>query len=347
MAKAKKDDKATEQDRIKKQLGVLGILLVLVVMANWKSISKMFGGDKRPGPVARRGRGRRAAPPRRGAPKRAAAKPARGGGKASSALTPQMIPVLSDEVKRKIKAVREKRPDAIPEDDIRYDTRNPFIALSLDDREIIKAQEKRNTQPIQVSAGADTGPSDASSAGGLMYFRGVVPIGGERFAVVQAAGGLRPRPVKEGDVVPNTNWRLLSIGPRDAFVVLYNGKAKRDREKISVVNRDGIRPEDLALAKELLFAQANVSLSEKSRKGSDAEQIAPIMLAIAHERYEKQQGIPAGGGFLGAPAAEDPANSGDDAGDPMAGGGDPFASTSGGDSPPPAKGADEFEFFDE
>lgn len=345
MARGKKDNKASEQDRIKKQLGVLGILLVLVVMANWKSISKMFGGDKRGPATARRGRSRGA---RRGAARarpKAVAKKRGGRAQTKAALTPQMIPVLSDEVQRKIKAVREKRPDAIPEDDIRYDTRNPFIALKLDDREIIKQQEKRNTTPIPVAQGGDTGPADSPSAGGLMYFRGVVPIGGERYAVLQAANGLRPRPVKDGDVVPNTNWRLLSIGPRDAFVVLYNAKAKRDREKISVVNRDGIRPEDLALAKELLFAQANVTLSDKARKGSDTEQIAPIMLAIAHERYEKQQGVPSGGGFLGAPSGDDPPGGGDST-DPLAAGGDPFASSGGGDSPP-AGGGDEFEFFDE
>ena len=292
---AKKDDKATEKDRIKKQLGVLGILVVLVVAANWKSIKKSFGGGST---RDRGGRPSVARAPAGGGPARVAAAPAAAPARrAAAALTPDMIPFLDAATKKKIEVVQGTPQEEVKEDDVRYDTRNPFIPLEQDDREIQKKQlRERQGAAARPDPDAESGP--APTSGGTMYFRGVIPVDGKRFAIIHGSTMRRPTPVEEGTPILGTPWTLLSIGPKDAFVVLYNAQAQREREKISVVHRDGVRPEELALAKEMLLASA--PSVDRERRGNDSEQLAPYFLALADQKA--REAAERGAAVAGAPA---------------------------------------------
>jgi hypothetical protein len=342
----KEEEAAAEKERMKKQLMLLGGLMVLVMIVNRKSIMKMMGmGSK----GRRRGsRGRKVRPRSRAVAPAAASRSGGSTARASAAaLTPAMIPIIDEATRQKLHQIG-KPNEIVPVDEIRYDTRNPFIELALDDREIIKKQEERFRKPSLglgggAGGGGPGGGQPAAAAGG-MYFRGVIPMGGSRYAVLQPAGMPRPRPVKEGSKIKGTDWVLLSIGPRDAFVVLHNPKAKRTREKISVVNRDGIKPEDLFLAKEMLLASAGVDIPEKKKGRQETDQIAPVMLAI----LEKRNGVPGGGASpmddvgSGNGASEE---EGDVGGDSLGDGVD-----SGVDVEVDAEvddGGDGFEFFDE
>ncbi len=282
MAKLSPEEaKAAEKERMKKQLVFLGILLVAVAYVNRKTF---FGVGKKSRIV--RGRGRGAPRGRAAAPAaRAAAKaPARRAAPNRAALTPDMIPELDQGVKDKIAARWKEKVGLIPEDEIRYETRNPFIALGIDDREIIKRQdEKLKAKP--VSSGVE---DPVASPSGLVFFRGVVPIGPKRFAILQTNGSRRPKPIAEGSMLGgNSPWRLVRIGPKDAFVVLYNPEAKRDREKISVVTRDGVGPEDSAEAQRMLHASSGQDVPNTGRRGSITDTTATVMLALLQKEFDE------------------------------------------------------------
>lgn len=288
---SKAEEAAAEKERMKKQLMLLGGLMVMVVLVNRKSIMKAMGMG---GKSSKGRRGRRVN--RRAPAGRAPAAQARAPARQSSnraALTPSMIPTLDEATKRKLHQIG-KPSEIIPEEDIRYDTRNPFVDLSLDDRQIIKKQDEKVKRMLLGAQGlGGSAPDDGSApvtSAVAMFFRGVIPKSGSRYAILQTA--LQTAPVREGDQVPGTDWILLAIGPMDAFVILHNPQAKRAREKITVVHRDGVKPQDLADAENMFSMAAGVDVSKTERRRGESSNIPAIALAM----LETQNGAPAGGG---------------------------------------------------
>ncbi len=342
MAGKPADSKATEQERIKKQLMVLGVLLVLVVAANAKRFmgGSARGGARRVTPAAAGGSGGIAGTAANAvAAVAAAAAP-------SSALTPQMIPVLDETTKKQIANIRTLKPDLVPEDVIRYETRNPFIPLALDDQEIMKKQDEANEgRGAAAQAAAQGAQNDANSASGAVYFRGIMPLQGERFAVMESPSKRVPYYVRTGENLPGTPWKLLRIGPGNAFVILYNPKATKAREKILAVPRTGISPALLKRAQEDLLREEGVVFNDETRRRDTADAMVPHMLSLA-QRMEVSGGVeapasrPPAGSDKAVPKAGD-SGSASGTGKPMETHG---ASGSAGSSKP---AADDFTFFDE
>lgn len=323
----KQDSQQTEQDRVKKQLMVLGGLLVLVALANRKTIMKKLGMDGTAS-AATPVKGRPAVPGAVGGP--GIPPPA---ARKAAALTPQMIPVLDDITRKKIQDVKAPKVENITEDVIRYETRNPFVALGLDDQAIQKVLD----EPVLKPTAPNKGAAQSASALGTMYFNGVIPLNGETYAVVNLPGRRLPIFVREGDVLQGTPWKLLKIGPNNAFVTLFNGSASKAKDKVQTIPRVGVSREEIQRSTEvtLVALAGDLPKDRKNREGLDV--LAPHMLRLAEERMQEAQGGP---GFLNpaprAPGVEAPKPAPDAA---------PAATTPAPSAPP--AGGDDFQFFDE
>lgn len=339
------DAEAEEKARQAKQLKFLAVVGLAALVANRE---RFLGKSKKP--RGRRGRrvaatGNRTPGAARGAPRRAAGRS--GGTQAKAALTPQMIPQLDDQTKQQIRSIKEERSDLIPEDEIRYETRNPFIALNLDDRAIIKQQE----DAAQAARGGGTtlagGADEAGNQSlfGTIFFRGVLPIGGQTYAIMEASGRRIPFYVKEGENLPGTPFRLLRLGPGSAFATLVNDAASNVRDKILTVPRSGVNPVILQRAKRLLLQREASNWQEDSRRPeNDEAALVGLMLEYDSKRRAEAApaagGGPAEGGFLKPEVeASDGGGSGPEANPPNG--------SAGGADPEETAAEDDFTFFEE
>lgn len=278
---------SVEEDDNKKKAIALGVIVLFAVGVN----AKNFMGkkeDPRKGRTSSRRGARRGATNARAGGRRAAA-PAR-----KSLLTPNNIPVLSDLTKKQIKINRDTKPDLIPEDTIRYDTRNPFVPLGVDDLKIQVAEDKRRNQIAQgIPVDGQDQEAAQSAPTGTINFRGVLPVSGTSYAILESYGSRFPFSVRPGEEIGNSGIKLLGIGPANTFVTLYNPEAKRDNEKITIVPRSGVDPFALRIAREQFLAQYNIKPSKRGRRDSAMENLTSVLLALAETEAHAKNPPPA------------------------------------------------------
>lgn len=224
-----KKDAQAEKERTTKLLIVLGVVMGLVVLVNFKRISKMFGGSSRGRAVV----GRPGAAPRPGAARPGRAAPRSPGRSRSGSVSPDDIPNLDTQVKARLKSLGSKRPDVVPTDKLLYQTDNPFLPLGVNRKDL-------DRKARAGSQGAGVVAPDA------LFFRGIMQVGDSRYAIIERPDRKIPWYVQEGELLEGTNFRLQNISDDETVVTILDPDAKRDRDKIKTVPYSG-----LEMAKEL------------------------------------------------------------------------------------------------
>ncbi len=213
------DKKKKEQERIKIQLAILGVMMVLVVIVNRE---KIFGkkGTKTKG---RRGTSVASATRTPGAPP-----PAPGGAAAGPvvanrpSLSPAQIPRLTPEVVTKLRAKQQGRNIDTNFVDFQQleDTVDPFSDFEHDaeQRAIRLSQGNRRAPAVPSGSGrtlASANPRGAIPRSLLGYRTyGVLSLDGQRQAIVKQNGRIVPYHLKSGAPLP---------GAEGGFVVHLGG----------------------------------------------------------------------------------------------------------------------------
>ncbi|MBI2945145.1 MAG: hypothetical protein HYY25_13180 [Candidatus Wallbacteria bacterium] len=242
MATDKADKKKREQERIKKQLAVLGVMLVLVVYSNR---AKIFGtGGAKKGPQTARAAGQLSggvAPSTVASPSVAAPLPAAeaSAGPATPAQTPFDIPQLTEEVKQKLIARREKRPITADEVDPRqFDkTVNPFTGFEYD-RDMFANRDTGGPSTPTEKEGPRIRPQPQPRTQGevpraIAGYRsfGVMVLDGEKQAILKKEGRIVPYHLRDGDHLENPDEQFRVTITGDNRVILEDTEAARADER--------------------------------------------------------------------------------------------------------------------
>ncbi len=205
-----------------KKLKILGVVMVLLIGSQvYRHMKKRKGTKvhKRPGTTASRGRARRG---RRG--RRGRAPAAKSRTRQARSLTPADIPVLEEDTKAKLQALKNPKQELFTEDELRYETTNIYLPLDLTDKAV--EQQKKEAE-IKARGGKPSGDT--------IFFRGVMQINGERMAILERADRRVPWYVREGEALEDSDFVLKNIAGNNMQVTLLRTNAKRERDRIRTI----------------------------------------------------------------------------------------------------------------
>lgn len=215
--------KKKEADRIKTQLMILGVMLVLVVMVNRQKIMTamgMGGTKKGPGSATPAGQANAGASSLPGSTGGAPPMPsADGSAPVEPAQTPFDIPTLSPEVITKLKARASNKPideEVVTPREIER-TINPFTTFKADAE--LHVAEGGEAGPAMKQPGPGSGPRSSGPTQSDRALRvqqtlapyrsyGVMTLDGERQAIIKREGNVVPFHLRSGDALEGVEFDL-------------------------------------------------------------------------------------------------------------------------------------------
>jgi hypothetical protein len=212
----------------KQMLKVLGVILIIMGAVWGRKFLKKSGSSS----VKGRSRSVATASRRTSSSRGKAKTSAR---KKKQVLTPRDIPRLNDNLKLKLKQMKnpdKKKTNVI--DEIMYGTRNIFLPPEVTDKDV----ELERRQRKQEESGGEV-MSDA------IYFRGVANVNGERLAIIERPNRTIPWYAKEGEKLDGTDFTLQNIATNDQHITLVDAGAKRERDRIRTVPWTGLEKAEL------------------------------------------------------------------------------------------------------
>ncbi|MBI4872506.1 MAG: hypothetical protein HY814_13180 [Candidatus Riflebacteria bacterium] len=248
--------KKKEADRIKTQLMILGVMLVLVLIVNRQKLQSalgMGGGTKTAAPTVRP-----ASQPNVGAPLAAPSPgvPADAAGPAAPAQTPFDIPALTPEVVGKLRARAANRPfeaEEVSNKDIEA-TINPFTSFATDIEMHVAEDGGRpvgtpTASPIKRPQSSQQGARNADVLRALSPFRslGVMILDGEKQALVKREGRVVPYHLREGERLENLDFDVRIFITGDNRVWLEDRGASSADEKYYELGAGPAKPVSTAL----------------------------------------------------------------------------------------------------
>ncbi len=251
---------AKEAGLNKNLLIVLGIVVPLAIGANLWPMFKKWSRAKR----IRRSR-RVSAPSFNRRRVSRAAGGARGGRRI---LTPADIPVLSPETKRRLKALKGKKGGPYSEEEIRYQTLNPFLPLELTDREVERMLEEKRRNAAAKGGSSKAGGGVASSLPQTLYFRGICTLDGKRYAIIEIPDRKIPYTVQEGESFSKGRYILKNIADNGRLITVEDTKARRIRDRLLTIPYSGVDTlVSLGIVKEPLAEGTGLGGSAKGGPG--------------------------------------------------------------------------------
>ncbi len=215
--------KKKEADRIRTQLMILAVMLVLVVMVNRQKLMTamgMGGTKKGPGSATPAGQANTGGAPLPSGVGGAPSMPTvDGSGPVEPAQTPFDIPTLSPEVIAKLKARASNKPideEVVTPREIER-TINPFTTFKADaELHVAEGGEAGPTikQPVPGPGPGSPGPTQSDRAmrvqQTLVPYRsyGVMTLDGERQAIVKREGNVVPFHLRSGDALEGVEFDL-------------------------------------------------------------------------------------------------------------------------------------------
>jgi len=210
----------------KNMLKVLGVILLFMAVVWGRKYMKGSGGSSDV-----RGRRRSAATASRRTTTRTASRgraaPAQR--KKKQVLTPRDIPNLSENLKLKLKNMKNPDLKMVNDDQILYETTNIWLPIGLNDRQVEKMKREQKAAAMGSEMMADT-----------IFFRGVAHVGGQRLAILERADRTIPWYVKEGELLDGTAFVVTNIANNDLQVTLMDNQASRERDKFRTIPWSGI-----------------------------------------------------------------------------------------------------------
>jgi len=148
-----------------------------------------------------------------------------GGGGTQISVTPDMIPQLSPEIKRKIKEKRGTDATIYPKEKLEAGI-NPFIPYDKDPEEL---DRKRDRDDGSGSAHSSKKKKVPVFSKRLIFWGAFSPGQDEaKRAIVEVVGDAQPWTGVVGEMIEGTPYRLAKIGDGDLFVELENPSNRKD-----------------------------------------------------------------------------------------------------------------------
>ena len=153
--------------------------------------------------------------------------------KKKQVLTPRDIPRLNDNLRLKLKQMKNPDVKAIDDEDILYGTKNIWLPIDLNDRQVEKIKRDQKAKAMGTEMMADT-----------LFFRGVAHVNGERLAIIERSDRTIPWYVKEGEMLEDTEFVVTNIAENNSQVTILDKKARREGDKYKTIPWSGIQNVD-------------------------------------------------------------------------------------------------------
>lgn len=230
----------------KKMIKVLGVIMIIMALV-W---GRRYMNKKKPVVRGKRRQAattsRRRTTSRRGATKKTTVR------KKKQVLTPRDIPRLNDNLRLKLKQMKNPDIKEIDETEITYGTTNVFLSLDLNDKKVERLKREQKAALTGGEMMAET-----------LYFRGVAHVNGERLAILERGDRTIPWYVKEGEILEDTEYLVQNIADGDTHITLIDKGAKRERDRIKTIPSSGIKDlEDLSFKPKTTKAPENVEAAD-------------------------------------------------------------------------------------